>query len=808
MGIFRIVIVLIVLALSMALSAIIPASEEVIFKDRFQPVDKPPVPEPPPITQITGRAFKGPFRPGTEIFLTPLNDDLLQLAPSYRGDVINHQGDYRISALIPQGPVAMQAHGHFLNELTNEASPSALRLQAITKAQPEIHVHPLTHLETQRVRTLISNGMAFEAAKAQALDELITILGFASTTSIQSTNTPEDAIPVDSTQIDLDTPGGDALLTLSAILVTTPDGQPRTTEAMQVWLTTLREDLADGQISPDQQSALVQSAIGALSAAQTIKTNLAALLTANTQNPITLPALSPLLIKTLEANAYRVEIGAGTGGGIEPSGTRWLMSNQTQTVSLTPAVGHELIEVASTCGGALDETDPQNTTFTTAELDADCVLNASFELKSYPIAIQVPDGAVLTPALPEAIDHGQVASFVVTPPQGFDGITLTGCGGQLLGQTYTTAPITAPCTLSLAFYQKFFMADNATTVLCPDAQVGDFGTLNGMAYTKRGATEITPDNAATTCTSGITDMGGLFEDELTFNGDIRHWDTQAVTHMDALFKNAQAFDQDLGGWCVEGMITPPTDFDVGADGWVAVNARPNWGMACDLLTEVRTLTVASNTGGSLSDEGSIEILHGRRRAFELSVEADYGLVSVTGCGGTLTGTTYLTGVVTADCNITATFGPFYLADNGLTVVCTAASLEETGLVDGVMYTKRAATDITPANAETTCTTGITNMSGLFANEAGFNADIGHWDTASVTNMMGMFQGAATFNRDLQDWDTRQVTDMNYMFYQAGNFAQDLSGWCVENVTSTPFFFAQGSGLTSGLLPLFGAACGP
>ncbi|HEY7906009.1 MAG TPA: BspA family leucine-rich repeat surface protein, partial [Wenzhouxiangella sp.] len=572
--------------------------------------------------------------------------------------------------------------------------------------------------------------------------------------------------------------------------------------------TTLREDLADGQISPDQQSALVQSAVGALSTAQTINTHLAAVITGTPQAPITLPALSPLLTKTLETNAHRVEIGAGTGGEVEPSGTRWLMSNQTQTVSLTPTVGHELIDVASTCGGALDDQDPQNPTFTTAAVSANCVLNASFELKSYPIAIQVPDGAVLTPALPEAIDHGQVASFVVTPPQGFDGITLTGCGGQLLGQTYTTAAITAPCTLSLAFYQKFFMADNATTVLCPDAQVGDVGTLNGTTYTKRDATQINPDNATTTCTSGITDMSGLFEDALTFNGDIRHWDTQAVTHMDALFKNAQAFDQDLGGWCVEGITTPPTDFDVGADGWVAVNARPNWGINCDLLTEVRTLTVASSTGGSLSDEGSMEILHGRRRALELSIEADYGLVSVTGCGGALTGTTYLTGIVTADCTITATFGPFYLADNGLTVVCTAASLGETGLVDGVVYTKRGVGDITPTNAETTCTTGITDMSGLFANEAGFNADIAHWDTASVTNMMGMFQGAATFNQDLQAWDTRQVTDMNYMFYQAGDFAQDLSGWCAENVTSTPFFFGLGSGLTSEQLPLFGEPCGP
>ncbi len=596
MVIFRIVLAVLAVALSMALVATIPASGDVIFKDRFQPVDKPPLPEPPPITQLTGRAFKGPFRPGSEILLTPLNDDLLQLAPSYRGDVINHQGDYRISALIPQGPVEIQANGYFFNELSNEASPNPLRLQAITSARPEIHVHPLSHLVTQRIRTLVANGAEFDVAKKSALEEVMAMLGFATTT--------DEASVIDASQMDLDTAGGDALFAFAAILLTEPDGQARDTEAIQVWLTTLREDLADGVIGIDQQTLLVRSSLGALAKADTIQQNLAGVITGTPQNPIVLPALAPLLTHTLEANANRVEITASLGGSVDPSGVQWLMTGETQTLTLSPEVGHELLEVESGCGGTLDQTDPQRVTFTTDSVSDDCVLHANFALKSYAVSIVVPDGAVLTPPPPYVVDHGQSLSFVVTPPDGVGGTTLTGCGGALVDQTYTTAAITAACGLTLSFVQNFLLADNGITVLCADADIGDQGTLNGVTYTKRNASQITAANAETSCTSGITDMSGLFAKEGSFNGDIGHWDTSSVTNMVAMFQDAADFNQDisawdvsqvsnadymffgassftgdLSGWCVEKLAAKPLFFEVLSG--LSNASLPAFGVPCD-----------------------------------------------------------------------------------------------------------------------------------------------------------------------------------------------------------------------------------
>jgi surface protein len=95
---------------------------------------------------------------------------------------------------------------------------------------------------------------------------------------------------------------------------------------------------------------------------------------------------------------------------------------------------------------------------------------------------------------------------------------------------------------------------------------------------------------------------------------------------------------------------------------------------------------------------------------------------------------------------------FNLDSNGITIVCADASVGDTGEVNGVTYTKRTRDQITPDNASTTCTSGITNMANLFFTQEfmdyGFNEDISHWDVSDVTDMVGMFHDMHVFNGDL------------------------------------------------------------
>ena len=174
-------------------------------------------------------------------------------------------------------------------------------------------------------------------------------------------------------------------------------------------------------------------------------------------------------------------------------------------------------------------------------------------------------------------------------------------------------------------------------------------------------------------------------------------------------------------------------------------------------------------------------------------------------------------------------GDFALHPNGVTVLCPYAAVNGTGTVGGIEYTKRAKGDITTINAVTSCTSGITDMSNLFASESTFNQDIGHWDVSSVmdmgnmfsnansfdqdigswdvrsvTNMNGMFLGTNSFDQDIGSWDVRSVTNMNSMFFGVAKFNQDLSGWCVTLITSEPNSFVDlSTPLTSDHRPRWG-----
>ncbi|MDB9913589.1 hypothetical protein OAD06_04750 [Flavobacteriaceae bacterium] len=65
-------------------------------------------------------------------------------------------------------------------------------------------------------------------------------------------------------------------------------------------------------------------------------------------------------------------------------------------------------------------------------------------------------------------------------------------------------------SISTLLAQDFYLNSNGVTCMCPDASVGDTGVVNGITYTKRTRQQITEENAATTCTSGITNMDAMF----------------------------------------------------------------------------------------------------------------------------------------------------------------------------------------------------------------------------------------------------------------------------------------------------------
>jgi outer membrane protein assembly factor BamB len=79
-------------------------------------------------------------------------------------------------------------------------------------------------------------------------------------------------------------------------------------------------------------------------------------------------------------------------------------------------------------------------------------------------------GGSIDPNTPQVVNDGETTSFTITPDAHYAIADVTGCGGSLVGDTYTTGPIAADCTVSATF-------EIITHTVTPDAGDGSQGTI-------------------------------------------------------------------------------------------------------------------------------------------------------------------------------------------------------------------------------------------------------------------------------------------------------------------------------------------
>ena len=222
----------------------------------------------------------------------------------------------------------------------------------------------------------------------------------------------------------------------------------------------------------------------------------------------------------------------------------------------------------------------------------------------------------------------------------------------------------------------------------------------------------------------------------------------------------------------------------------------------DWLTHV---TVPFGKGEAVLKIQNVYLVPGERARFDtaaenVSVEVTADGVTVSGdeqapggrrrlmqsVGGTASGAA----VSAAEGAVTGT-NNFY--KDGITIKCPNAEVGENGMVDGVEYTKRDASQLynrglNDDEKARSCTTGVKDMSMVFDGNKQFNRDISSWDTSKVNDMKYMFRGATSFDQDISGWDTSKVTTMGSMFKDATSFNQDISVWDTATVTDMELMF--------------------
>lgn len=170
-----------------------------------------------------------------------------------------------------------------------------------------------------------------------------------------------------------------------------------------------------------------------------------------------------------EPETYTVTPVAGTGGSISPNTPQQVEEGDTISFTVVANAGF-LIDTVTGCGGTLS-----GVTYTTGPITANCTVTASFEEEpaiTYTVTPVAGAGGAIAPNVPQVVKEGATVSFVLTPDSGFMIDAVSGCGGTLSGNTYTTAPVTANCTVTASFAEK----PPGTWVVTP--QAGPGGSLD------------------------------------------------------------------------------------------------------------------------------------------------------------------------------------------------------------------------------------------------------------------------------------------------------------------------------------------
>jgi surface protein len=304
---------------------------------------------------------------------------------------------------------------------------------------------------------------------------------------------------------------------------------------------------------------------------------------------------------------------------------------------------------------------------------------------------------------------------------------------------------------------NFYLHENEITIVCDEAETGETGTINGTEYTKRSKDQITNDNAATTCTSGIENMRELFNNETSFNQDIGGWDVSSVTTMRQMFYRANNFNQQIGSWDVSNvtnmrwMFDGAAAFDQDISGW-------NVSSVTDM--------------GAMFDDAN---------AFNQDI-GDWDVSSVSDMTSMFSGADAFDQDI-GGWNVSSVTNMSYMFHDA------QSFNQDIGSWD---------------------VSNVTILEWMFNETPSFNQDISDWDVSNVTSMSGMFYDAVAFNQNLGSWDVGSVIYMDSMFYAAIAFNQDISVWCVSQIDSEPFDFAVGSPIEDnpGFLPVWGAECNP
>jgi hypothetical protein len=120
---------------------------------------------------------------------------------------------------------------------------------------------------------------------------------------------------------------------------------------------------------------------------------------------------------------------------------------------------------------------------------------------NYTVSTSADTNGSISPAS-ATVSEGATTLFTVTPGSGFDIDSVTGCGGSLSGNTYTTGPISADCTVDVSFAPQPTVSATAGLggTISPSSTQVSSGTTTSQTVTPNPGYDI---SSVTGCGGGL-----------------------------------------------------------------------------------------------------------------------------------------------------------------------------------------------------------------------------------------------------------------------------------------------------------------
>ena len=359
-------------------------------------------------------------------------------------------------------------------------------------------------------------------------------------------------------------------------------------------------------------------------------------------------------------SGYTVIAHASEGGAMGPAVTEVDAPGRILTFSLAPNTGYR-VGTVSGCDGSLD-----GLTYSTGPITGDCTINVTFTRLVYTVATNAGEGGEISPTSRQ-MEHGDSDRFTLHPAAGFVLETVSGCAGRLDGNTYITGAVTAACTVTASFSRQQYTVNASASEggsISPSTQRVSHGMSAQLTLAAEAGYAIDSVTGCDGSLSGTRYTTGPLTADCSINATFSRLSYSVIASAGEGGSITPPSRSVAHGQTTSFTVTPASGYDIdsvgGCGGTLSGNTYTTGAVtgACAVTASFAlkqyTVSASAGEGGSITPP-TRSMTHGQTTSFTITPDSGYDIDSVSGCGGTLSGNTYTTGVVTGTCAVSASF---------------------------------------------------------------------------------------------------------------------------------------------------------